>query len=179
MVRFLCLALLLVTVPTTLTADRRADKRSKIDERSSKILGQVLEESAKARKLYGRAIGYAVFDNTKVAFGLAGEGGSGVAVDKSSGRRTYMKMASGGVGLGLGVKTYQVIMLFENKNVFDNFVDNGWQADTQAGAAAGTAGAGAEATFHDGMAVLVRTKKGLIASADISATKYWRSDLND
>jgi hypothetical protein len=29
------------------------------------------------------------------------------------------------------------------------------------------------------MAVFVRTKKGLMASADVSGTKYWKSDLND
>lgn len=179
--RSLCLALLLTAVALAPTegADSQTKKRGKIDSRSSKVLNEVLGESEKAKTLYDKAIGYAVFDNTKVAFGLAGGGGSGVAVDKSSGSRTYMKMGTGGIGLGLGVKTYQVIMLFENENVFQNFVDDGWQADSQAGVAAGTAGAAAETTFHNGMAVFVRTKKGLMASADISATKYWRSDLND
>ena len=52
-------------------------------------------------------------------------------------------------------------------------------ADTQAGAAAGTKGAAVSTTFHDGMAVFMRTKKGLMASADVSGTKYWKSKLND
>ena len=179
-IRFLSVVLLLTAVPTALAEgeDKQADKRGRIDARSSEILDEVLGESAKAKELYDKAIGYAVFDNTKVALGLTGGGGSGVAVDKASGTRTYMKMGTGGVGLGIGVKTYQVIMLFEKEKVFRNFVDNGWQADAQAGAAAGTKGAAAETTFHNGMAVFVRTKKGLMASADISGTKYWQSDLN-
>ena len=179
--RFLCVALLLTAVPLALAEgeDKQTKKRGKIDARSSAILDEVLGEGAKAKDLFGKAIGYAIFDNTKVALGLSGGGGSGVAVDKSSGTRTYMKMGTGGVGLGIGVKTYQVIMLFEKEKVFQNFVDNGWQADAQAGAAAGSAGAAAETTFHNGMAVFVRTKKGLMASADISGTKYWQSDLND
>ena len=179
--RLACVALVLALVPAVSLADeaKKTKKRGKIDTRSSKILNQVLGKSVKAKTLYDKAIAYAVFDNTKVAFGFSGGGGSGVAVNKSSGNRTYMKMGTGGVGLGIGVKTYQVIMLFENEKVFQNFVDNGWQADTQAGAAAGSAGAAAETTFHNGMAVFVRTKKGLMASADISGTKYWQSDLND
>jgi hypothetical protein len=35
--------------------------------------------------LYEESVGYAVFDNTKVAFGVSGGGGSGVAVDKATG----------------------------------------------------------------------------------------------
>lgn len=178
--RALFVLALLIAAPQLLAEsdEKKGNKREKIDARSSEILEQVLGESANAKELFGKAIGYAVFDNTKVALGLSGGGGSGVAVDTASGKRTYMKMGTGGVGLGIGVKTYQVIMFFEKEKVFRNFVDNGWQADAEAGAAAGTAGAAAKTTFHNGMAVFVRTKKGLMASADISGTKYWQSDLN-
>jgi len=173
--------LLLAAVPLAMADDddKKSKKRDKIDERSSEVLETVLGESENAKELFDKAMGYAVFDNTKVALGISGGGGSGVAVEKASGTRTYMKMGTGGVGIGIGVKTYQVIMMFENEKVFRNFVDKGWQADTQAGAAAGTAGVAVETTFHDGMAVFVRTKKGLMASADVSGTKYWKSDLND
>ncbi len=179
--QFLCLTLLLALVLPAAAAegDKQDNKRAKIDERSSKVLDTVLGESDNAKDLFGKAIGYAIFDNTKVALGFSGGGGSGVAVNVASGERTYMKMGTAGVGFGVGVKSYQVIMLFENEKVFQNFVEKGWQADTQAGAAAGSKGVAVETTFHNGMAVFVRTKKGLMASADISGTKYWQSDLND
>ena len=180
-VKLLCAALLLAAVPLAIAeeGDKKDKKKGEIDERSNKVLETVLGESENAQDLFDKSMGYAVFDNTKVALGISGGGGSGVAVEKASDTRTYMKMGTGGVGLGIGVKTYQVIMMFENEKVFRNFVDNGWQADTQAGAAAGSAGVAVKTTFHDGMAVFVRTKKGLMASADVSGTKYWKSDLND
>jgi lipid-binding SYLF domain-containing protein len=182
-IKLLCVALLLAAVPMAIAeeeeGDKQAKKKGKIDASATEVLETVLGESENAKDLFGKAMGYAVFDNTKVAFGISGGGGSGVAVDKGSGTRTYMKMGTGGVGLGIGVKTYQVIMMFENEKVFENFVEKGWQADTQAGASAGEKGASVETTFHDGMAVFVRTKKGLMASADVSGTKYWKSDLND
>jgi lipid-binding SYLF domain-containing protein len=157
-----------------------AEKRAKIDARSEEVLKEVFEESERARELYDEAVGYAVFDNTKVALLVSGGGGSGVAVQKATGERTYMKMGTVGVGLGIGAKTYQVIFLFETDKAFGKFVDKGWQADAQAGAAAGTAGAGAKTTFANGIAVFVRTKKGLMASADVSGTKYWKADkLNE
>jgi lipid-binding SYLF domain-containing protein len=178
-----CVALVLVAVPLTLAeeggSDKQSKKKAKIDARSDEVLQEVLGESANAKELFDKSVGYAIFDNTKVALGVSGGGGSGVAVDKASGERTYMKMGTAGVGFGIGVKTYQVIMMFENAKVFENFVEKGWQADTQAGAAAGDAAASAETTFHNGMAIFVKSKKGLMASADVSGTKYWKSDLNE
>ncbi len=172
---------LIVSAPATpaVDTDKKDSKRSKIDARSSKVLDQVLADSANAKALYDKAMGYAVFDNTKAAFGISGGGGSGVAVDKATSTRTYMKMGTAGIGFGIGVKKYQVIMLFENEKVFQNFVGHGWQADAQASATAGTKGVAAKTTFHNGMAVFVKTKKGLMASVDVSGTKYWKSDLND
>jgi lipid-binding SYLF domain-containing protein len=174
--------LVLLVGSSTALANGDADaakRRAKIDNRANKILEQVLDESALAKELFGKAMGYAVFDTTKAALGVSGGGGNGVAVEKASGKRTYMNMATAGVGFGLGIKRYQVIMLFEDETVFHNFIDKGWQAEMQAGAAAGTEGMAFEKKFHEGMTVFVRTKKGLMARADISGTKYWKSDLNE
>ena len=74
-------------------------------------------------------------------FGFSGGGGNGVAVNKSSGDRTYMKMGTGGIGFGLGGQKYQVIFLFQDEKTFHNFVEKGWKADASAQAAAGTDGA--------------------------------------
>jgi lipid-binding SYLF domain-containing protein len=156
-----------------------ADKKAAIDSMAREALDKVLAGTPHARSAYEKAYGYAVFDNHKVAFVVSGGGGSGVAVDKGAGKRTYMKMGTGGVGLGLGYKKYQVVFLFETREVFDNFVEKGWKAETQASAAAGTAGAGAGSTFTNGIATYQLTEKGLMAQADIAGTKFWKDeDLN-
>jgi lipid-binding SYLF domain-containing protein len=182
-IKLLCVALLIAAVPLAIAeeeeGDKKAKKKGKIDATAAEVLETVLGESENAKDLFGKAMGYAVFDNTKVTLGISGGGGVGVAVDKASGARTYMKMGTAGVGFGIGAKKYQVIMMFENEKVFQNFVEKGWQGDAQAGAAAGTKGVAAKTTFHNGMAVFVHTKKGLMASADVSGTKYWKSDLNN
>ena len=107
---------------------------------------------------------------------FSGGGGSGVAVANASGERTYMKMGTGGIGFGIGAQKYSVVFFFEDQQHFTNFLEKGWQADTGAQAAAGDAGANAAATFRNGTAVFQITEKGLMASADVSGTKYSKND---
>ena len=149
-------------------------KRAKIDQNERETLQRLFEKDAKAKRLFDRAVGYAVFDNTKVSLGLTGGGGAGVAINKTSGKRTYMKMGTAGLNLGLGVQVYQIVFLFEDGETLTNFIDTGWDADASANAVAGTAGANAEVTFRKGMAIYQLTQGGLMLQADISGTKYWK-----
>ena len=150
------------------------EKRDDINAMADGALKELFEANDSAKGLYDKAVGYAVFDNLKIQFIIAGGGGVGVAVGKASGQRTYMKMGTGGIGLGLGGKKYQVIFLFETEKRLQSFIDKGWKADTSASAAAGTAAAGVEAQFQDGIAYYQITESGLIASADIAGTKYFK-----
>ncbi|MFQ5671337.1 MAG: YSC84-related protein [Acidobacteriota bacterium] len=177
-----CVGLLLLLAPVALAGKKEArreakaqEKREKIDAMAKQTLDRLFEESEQARHLYDKAAGYAVFDNTKVALVVSGGGGGGVAVDKTTGERTYMKMGMAGIGLGLGAQVYQVVFLFETEEVLRNFVDKGWAAESAANAVAGTAGANAEASFADGMALYQLTQGGLMLQADISGTKYWKN----
>ena len=148
------------------------EKRAEIDKVSAEALKEVLTDSEKAQGLYDGAYGWAVFDNLRVTFIITGGGGSGVAVAKESGERTYMKMGSGGLAFGIGAQKYSVIMLFEDEKTFTNFIEKGWKAETGATAAAGTEGANVATGFINGIAVYQITQSGLMASADISGTKY-------
>ena len=149
-------------------------KRQKIDEVAKTAMDALFEKNDKAKALYESAHGYAVFDNLKIAFGLSGGGGTGVAVNRENDARTYMKMGTAGIGIGLGGQKYQVVFLLQDQKTFDSFVDKGWQADAAAKAAAGTAGVNVKTGFVNGLAIYQMTDKGLIANADISGTKYWK-----
>ncbi len=154
----------------------QAAKRAKIDETADKTLKDVVSDHEKASALYKDAYGWAAFDNLKIAFGFSGGGGHGVAVNKKSGARTYMKMGTVGVGFGIGGKKYQVLFLFQDEKTFNNFVEKGWQADASASAQAGGTGAGAQTGFVNGIAIYQISDKGLMANADVAGTKYWQND---
>jgi len=183
----ICVAVALFTTPNLFAEDEKTSaelkveaKQAKINEVADETLQQLFKENAKAKDLYDRAVGWAVFDNTKVAFGLSGGGGNGVAVSKTTGEKTYMKMGTGGVGLGLGVNKYQIVFLFQNESTLKNFIDKGWQADAGATAAAGKSAAEAKTDFSNGLAIYQLTEKGLMLNADIAGTKYWKNDnLNE
>jgi lipid-binding SYLF domain-containing protein len=155
-------------------------KAAKIDAMAEESLNQLFAENSKAKDLYSDAYGWAVFDNLKLAWGFSGGGGNGVAVNKKTGERTYMKMGTGGVGLGAGIDKYQVVFLMEDPTTFDSFVNQGWQADAGATAAAGKAAAEVRTDFVNGLAIYQLTEKGLMLNADLSGTKYWKNKkLND
>jgi len=154
--------------------DRQA-KQAKIDETAQQSLDQVLEGSEKAKLLLDNSYGWAAFDNLKIAFGFSGGAGNGVAVNLKTGDRTYMKMGTAGVGVGLGGQKYQVVFLFQDEQTFRSFVDTGWKADASASATAGSSGVGGQVDFVNGIAVYMLTDKGLMANADITGTKYWKN----
>jgi lipid-binding SYLF domain-containing protein len=150
-------------------------KQTKINEVAKESLDEVFKGNKAAKELYNNSYGWAAFDNLKIAWGFSGGGGNGVAVNKKTGARTYMKVGTVGVGLGLGAQKYQVVFLFQDEKTFRNFVDKGWQADATAQATAGTAGVGGQTGFVNGIAIYQITDKGLMASADIAGTKYWKN----
>ena len=149
-------------------------KRAQIDEEAQAALKRLFAINPKAKSLFEHSYGWAVFDNLKLAFGLSGGGGHGVAVDLHTGKRIYMKMGTAGIGFGLGGQKYQVIFFFQDRQTFEDFVNKGWKADAAAKAALGSQGINAKTTFTNGIAVYQLTKKGLMLNADISGTKYWR-----
>ncbi len=183
----LCVAVLALAAPGSVADEGKSSKelkadsqRAKINEVAKETLNQLFSENPKAKGLYDDAAGWAVFDNTKVAFGISGGGGTGVAVAKGSGKRVYMKMGTGGIGVGIGVNKFQVVFLFQDEATLRNFIEKGWQADAGATAAAGKNAAEAKTNFVNGLAIYQLTEKGLMLNADLAGTKYWQHDnLNE
>lgn len=152
------------------------ERRQDIDQRAEATLEKLFDAQSNVRTLYDKAAGYAVFTATKAGFIVTGGGGTGVAVDKSSGRRTYMRMGTGGIGLGIGAQRYDLVILFETNAHLARFVQGGWDASTTAQAAAGREGVTFTSSFIDGVAFYQLTDRGLMAQADVSGTRFWSVD---
>jgi len=154
-------------------------KRSQVDATAGASLDKLVKENKNAKELYDKSYGWSAFDNLKLGFFFSGGGGKGVAVEKKTGKRTYMDMGSAGFGLAFGGKKYDVVFLFQTKAAFDDFVNNGWQAQGSASGTAGTAQGGAQTGFVNGMAVYQIDSTGLMANVDLTGSKYFKSkDLN-
>ena len=158
-----------------------AEKRDKIIEMEKETLERLYSEAPETKDKIKNAVGYGTFRNANVNLILASAGGGyGSVVENSNGKRTYMKMALGGVGLGLGVKDYRVVMIFKNKETLDKFIESGWDVGAHADAAAKAGDSGAEASgegdIRSGVDVYSMTESGLALQATIAGTKYWKDD---
>lgn len=153
-----------------------AARQRRIDANAEQALKALFAESAEVKALYGRAAGYAVFTATKAGFFVTGGSGTGVAVDKASRAHTYMRMGTGGIGLGIGAQRFSLVILFEDATHLQRFVKGGWDASATALAAAGKDGVAVRSSFVDGVAFYQLTKKGLMAQVDVSGTRFWVID---
>jgi lipid-binding SYLF domain-containing protein len=148
---------------------------------SQKILQQLYKADPAARAAVENSAGYAVFNNMGVKILFAGSGkGKGIAVDNKSKKETFMKMLELQAGLGIGVKKFNAVFVFDNNKVLNSFVNSGWEFGGQATAAAkskdkGGAMAGA-ASVSDGVWMYQMTEKGLAAEITAKSTKYYKDD---
>jgi lipid-binding SYLF domain-containing protein len=154
-----------------------AKKRQEILKMRKDALKELYKQYPEAKSQIANAKGYAVFGNLGVNVLLLSTGrGGGIAHDNATGKDTYMKMISAGVGVGIGVKKYYAIFIFTTNEAFKSFLEKGWSAEGQADAAAksdvqgGAVGAGM--SVAPGIILYQLTDKGVAAQATIQGTKY-------
>lgn len=152
--------------------------RDKLDQMAAATLARLLDEQEDSRALFERSAGYAVFDKREASFYVVAGYGRGVAVDKVTGERTYMKMATTGAGLGFGLGGFasQLVILFEDSARLDRFVAQGLDATAAVDAMAGDDKEQLTMRFSDGKAVYVLTGKGWKIAAKLTGSRYWPDD---
>jgi lipid-binding SYLF domain-containing protein len=159
--------------------EKVAKNRAEIDANAEEALKEFFATVEGGQALFDNAAGYATFRVTKAGFGVSGQGGQGVAVDKKNNSRVYMNTGGAGAGLTFGANRYDIIILFETAERFEKFKTGGWDSAATASAAAGTEGTEVGTTFFEGVAYFQVGNKGLMASADVTGTRFWVSeDLN-
>jgi lipid-binding SYLF domain-containing protein len=152
-----------------------------IHSEAEKTLNELYASQPATRDKVAKAAGYGYFSTVNVnVLLLSTENGYGVVHDNSSGKDTYMKMAGGGVGVGMGLKDYRAIFIFTDAGVMQMFITKGWNVGGQADAAAKTKNEGAAANAAaepiPGMEVYQFTKQGIALQATVQGSKYWRDD---
>lgn len=164
------------TVEMVSDEDTAAETRARIDQVADETLAQLLSENPQAAELYEKSYGYAAFDARQLTLiGTAGYG-RGVAVDKATGGRTYMKMGTGGVGLAFGIGGFErkIVFLFENTGEFTKFVEDGYDATAEASSMSGEDHELEQAHFVEGRRMFYLSKKGWRIAATATGTKYWK-----
>jgi len=179
---FAVVALALAAVPAW--GASKADKQKEVQKVSRETLARLYKAQPSAKKAVEGAAGYAVFSNFGMKIFVAGGGsGSGMAVDNKTKKTTYMKMVEVQAGLGMGVKKFRVVFVFETQKALNDFVNSGWEfgGQTTAAAKAGDQGAALAGAISvaPGVWMYQLTDTGLAAEITGKGTKYYKdSDLN-
>jgi lipid-binding SYLF domain-containing protein len=175
---------LAAAVPAAALGATKEEQRADIMRSSQAALDAVYKAAPSARKAVEAAYGYAAFSNFGMKILLAGGGsGKGIAVNNKTKTRTYMRMAEVQAGLGMGVKKFQLVWVFETSNAFNEFVNSGWTLGGQATASAkagdqGTSFQGA-VTVAPGVWLYQMTGDSLALELTAKGTKYYKDgELN-
>jgi len=183
--RFLIASLVGVIAVGAFAADDEKEKeeeRTEIRQMTQDTLTRLYKAQPAAKTAVEKGYGYAVFSNTGVKILLAGSGkGKGLAVNNKTKNETFMKMLEVQAGLGIGVKKFRVVFVFENQKAFDSFVNSGWEFGGQTSAAAKTSpekGGSMQgaASVSEGVWMYQLTDKGLALEITAKGTKYSKDD---
>ena len=162
----------------------KAEKQKEVQKVSRETLARLYKAQPSAKKAVEGAAGYAVFSNFGMKIFVAGGGsGSGMAVDNKTKKATYMKMVEVQAGLGMGVKKFRVVFVFDTQKALNDFVNSGWEFGGQTTAAAKAGDQGAALTgavsVAPGVWMYQLTDTGLAAEITGKGTKYYKDgDLN-
>jgi lipid-binding SYLF domain-containing protein len=115
----------------------------------------------------------------QIIFAGAGKG-KGVVVNNKTKQVTFMKMVEVQAGIGLGVKKFSVIFVFEQEQALNNFINKGWEFGSQGTAAAKVKDKGASLagaiSASPGVWMYQLTETGLAVEITGKGTKYYKDD---
>lgn len=158
-----------------------SQQRAEILKQNEQIMNRLYQLEPKSKDLVSKSVGYATFSNFGMKIFIAGGGsGSGVVMRTTSTKPVYMKMVELQAGLGIGIKSFSVIFVFENEQAINSFINSGWTFGGQATAAAKYEDKGGSyegaTNVANGVWMYQLTDNGLAAEITAKGTKYYKDD---
>jgi lipid-binding SYLF domain-containing protein len=116
--------------------------------------------------------GYAVFPNVdKGGLGVGGAYGRGVVYEQGQ-LIGYSDLTQGTVGVQAGGQSFSELLVFETRAALERFTAGQFGFTADASAVVLTSGAATQATFVDGVAVVVQPLSGVMVEAAIGGQKF-------
>lgn len=170
---------LAVTASPAIAEDKKEEKRQEIRSMATKTLARLYEIRPSAKAGIESAAGYGVFSDFGVKIFVAGGGkGKGVVVNNKTKQETFMKMVEVQAGLGVSVKKFSVVFVFEHEEGLNDFINKGWEFGGQTTAAAKVGEKGASfsgaVSVSPGVWMYQMTDTGLAIDITGKGTKYYK-----
>ncbi|UZE96358.1 lipid-binding SYLF domain-containing protein [Alkalimarinus alittae] len=155
----------------SIPGDTKAEQVETIDSLVDRTLADLYKQDSATEEEVAHSVGYIIMHNKITKVPMVGAGaGYGVAIETKTQKRTYLHMARFDVGGGWGARSLRPVLIFQKKDVFDDFINGKWEAQAGAEMAAkvgetGAAGGGGSSDLPDqGYTIHMITDAGVSAS---------------
>ena len=148
------------------------DPRARQADDFSETIARFKDKTPRSRKYFQQAYGYAIFPTVgKGGFVAGGSYGRGRVFEggKPIGTASVTQVT---IGAQLGAQSFSQVIFFKDKRALEQFKRGKFVAAAQASAIAVTAGAAAQASYSDGVAILALTKGGLMYEAAVGGQRF-------
>ncbi len=162
------LTVLLLSFSTAAVAKWDADLVNKTDA----TIKTFKQADQGLHSFFDKAYGYAVFPNIgKGGLGVGGARGTGV-VYKSGHPTGKTNMTQLTIGFQAGGQAFSQIIFFQSQKAYDAFVGTNYEFSAQASAVAISAGAAAQTSYSNGVAIFTHVKGGLMYEASVGGQRF-------
>ncbi len=149
--------------------------KSELDAKVQSTLAALYSRVPGARETVENAVAVLVFPEVaKGGFFVGGEFGEG-ALLKQGQTLGYYQIASGSLGIQIGVQVRSQVIAFRNEDSFNRFYQgNGWEVGVDGSAAIATEGAGGKfdsKSINQPVVAFVFGNKGLMANMSLEGTR--------
>ena len=163
---------LIAALPAVAVAEWTADPSDKVQVRASTAVAAFRDSVPRTEPFFEEAYGYAIYPSiTRIGFGFGGAYGKGIIVagDTVTGHSKYWQFTS---GIQAGARNFSMIVFFRDKEALEHFQLAKTQFMGQSGIAVGTWGAAGTPGYNDGVAVITRTRLGLMGEFTVSGARF-------
>lgn len=163
------------------SGDTIAEQKATVQKMSDDSLQEFYAKNPDLKQKISQAAGYAIFKDFGVdIFIPSTESGWGMVYNKATGEKTFMKMFSLGVGLGMGIRDFRALFVFNDQDNITKFIHSGWGLGIQGNAVfrfgdVGDGFAGA-AEISPGVTLYKITRNGIALHATVQGTKIWNNE---
>ena len=154
------------------SASETAKDQNVNNHKAAETIAAFKNSDPNMKAFFKKAYGYAVFPTVgKGGMGLGGAYGKGEVYEREVliGVSSLTQLT---IGLQLGGQAYSEIIFFKDKEALDDFKGGNFELGAQASAVAATAGASADASYDNGVAIFTLAKGGLMYEASIGGQKF-------
>ena len=148
------------------------DEAAELDGKAQEALAAFKEADDKVKDLFDASPGYVVIPTVgKGGIGIGGARGKGLLYEGGE-ATAIITLTQLSFGFQWGGQAYSEFIIFEDDLTLANFKKGNFELNAQASAVAVTAGASADASFNDGMAIFTQEKGGLMYEAAVGGQKF-------